>query len=206
MSTVPCPFSLQHRNLRFPIWRYPGQRTMAFGSWIPSSSAAIATRGLTVEPGAYVPCSPLFCIGLRTSVARACHSFFRIPLEKTFGSNPGAETKARMSPVFGTIAITAPARFSIASSATFWMSASRVVWTIPPERGGTSSTSRLSLPAASTSTCRPPLIPRRTSSIPRSSPYFPTMSPIASHSSSDWSSSSRLTSPTYPKTWAKEVP
>ena len=91
MSTAPCPFSLQQRKTRFPRRYEPGQRTVFSFSCIFSSRAVIARNGLMVEPGAYVPCRPLFCIGLRGSVFSACQSALRIPRANTFGSNAGPE-------------------------------------------------------------------------------------------------------------------
>src|SRR3990170_4738513 len=182
MSTAPCPFSFQQRKTRFPSRYDPGQTTGFPISCIFSSRAAIARNGLMVEPGAYVPCSPLFCIGLRGVGFSACQSARRVPRAETVGAKPGPGEEARTSPVREARAITAPARSPIASWAVTCRSTSSEVCTVPPVRDGTSSTSRWSLPAASTSTFLPPFTPLRTLSPSRSPPSFPMSSPIISGS------------------------
>ncbi len=100
----------------------------------PASSAAAAVTTLKVDPGGYVLRTARFSIGLSAS------PFSRVqdrPTAESFpdsaaGSYDGVDTSARIRPVDGSIAATAPLRPSSPSYAACWAARSRVVATSPP--------------------------------------------------------------------------
>ena len=72
------------------------------------SSAASAMNGLMVDPGAYWPRSARLLSGLSGELLSASQFTGSMPSTKRLGSKPGLETSARISPVFGSIAMSAP--------------------------------------------------------------------------------------------------
>ena len=78
------------------------------GERLPYSSAASAMKGLMVEPGGYWPRSARLLSGLSGELLSASQFCGSMPSTKRFGSKPGLETSASTSPVFGSIATSAP--------------------------------------------------------------------------------------------------
>ena len=69
---------------------------------------------------------PLFCRGCKGSETRCSHSCVDTPSAKRAGRKDGLLQKARISPVKGSMAIMAPARFSKSCSPYCWRSRSIV--------------------------------------------------------------------------------
>src|SRR5512135_3101681 len=76
----------------------PEQKTEVDGVIAPCSSAASATTGLNVDPGAYTPAIALLVSGDFASDVSAFHSSVVRPRLKAPGSNAGVDTIARISP------------------------------------------------------------------------------------------------------------
>ncbi len=66
---------------------------------MPFLSAAKATIILKVDPGAYWPAIALLFRGARGLDTKAFHSELDNPRLKAFGSKPGVDASARISPV-----------------------------------------------------------------------------------------------------------
>ena len=86
MSTQPWPPARWHLNQR--PWKLapPGQNTLVSGVMTPSSSAAVPTTILKVEPGEYRPWMARFCSGRSSSVFSDCHVARSMPEANAFGS------------------------------------------------------------------------------------------------------------------------
>ena len=84
---------------------------------VPLINAAISVIGLKVEPDGYCPCTA------RLKNAYSEDSFWYssslIPFIKSFGLKEGCDTIARISPLFGSIAIAAPFLFPTIFSSSF---------------------------------------------------------------------------------------
>ena len=171
----------------------------------PSSSAPVATAILKVEPGGNCPCTARLLRGRWRSWTSARHSSGRMPRAKTFGSKAGWETMTRISPLRGSRATIAPAASPRARSAASWRSRSSVSVSVLPGTSGTSWRTRMRRPRASTSTCCPPGIPRRSPSQDFSRLALPTRSPDRYPLAPSLRSAS-LTSPTYPRRWLASGP
>lgn len=103
-------------------------------STTPESSAAAAVITLKVEPGGYVLRTARFSIGLSASRFRVDQDLAtaeRFP-DRTDGSYDGADTRARIRPVDGSMAATAPLRPARPSYAASCAALRSVVTTWPP--------------------------------------------------------------------------
>lgn len=101
----------------------------------PASSAAAAVTTLKVEPGGYVCRTARFSIGLSASpLSRAQDrpTVASFP-ESAAGLYDGVDTSARIRPLDGSIAATAPLRPRSPSYAACCAARSRVVTTSPPK-------------------------------------------------------------------------
>ncbi len=100
----------------------------------PASSAAAAVTTLNVDPGGYVRCTARFSIGRSGSAfSRAQVSRAVLPFpDSSAGSYDGTDTSARILPVDGSTAATAPLRRRSPSYAARCAAGSIVVSTWPP--------------------------------------------------------------------------
>src|SRR6266478_7872570 len=78
----------------------------------PCCSPAVAIKGFQVDPGGYLPWIARSIKGLSGSFNSFWYSarpaFVVMRCEKRFGSNVGAEASAKISPLFGSIAMITP--------------------------------------------------------------------------------------------------
>ncbi len=105
---VPWPPAFQHLKLRPKKVARPGQYTLKSGVITPSSSAAVATAILNVDPGEYRPWIARSCSGRSVSVLSAAHVARSIPAANAFGSYAGRLVKASSSPLVGFMMTAAP--------------------------------------------------------------------------------------------------
>ncbi len=128
---------------------------------MPSSSAAVATTTLNVDPGGYRPCSARSSSGWSLSVVREAHSAWSMPEANVFGSYSGRLVSESTSPVFG-LRITAAPLYPVSwkpSSTAFCSVSSMVSLMRRPSTGGISSSVRISRPMLLTTTRRAPSSP-----------------------------------------------
>ena len=108
--TMPCPPCFQSRKGRSTPGRLhtPGSAMVNSGVRLPADSAASAMNGLIVEPGGYCPRSARLLSGLSGELLSWSQLCGSIPSTNRLGSKPGLETSASTSPVFGSMATSAP--------------------------------------------------------------------------------------------------
>ena len=129
------------------------------------SSAAEAVTTLKVEPGVYADWSARFTSGPAGSLSSDCQRSSMLA-----GSKVGPLASARIAPVFGSSATTAPGVEPSASTAACWMRASTVRTRSVPTVG------RWSSDEISRSTGSAERTPRRYSSTRSSRPLLPNRS------------------------------
>ncbi len=150
--------------------RFAGPGTTVSLVYLPLASAAAAVTSLNVDPGGYVSDSARSSIGWfgsLVSVSQACRCLVGSWSARAFGSYDGLVTRARMAPVVGLRATTAPLRPASPFIAAACAAGFRVSVTEPPRgwvplsRSASRLTnSRLSLPARTGfSACSTPLAP-----------------------------------------------
>ncbi len=110
MSTGPRPWSPWLRKRWLPNWKKPLSTTISFGPRTPVFNAAIAMKGLNVDPGGYVPRRARFSSGLSIDSFSSFQLSASMPSTKRLGSNVGLLTNASTSPLRGSIATSAPRR------------------------------------------------------------------------------------------------
>ena len=110
----------------------PQQDLVRCGVVTPSDRPPSAITGFTVEPGGYSPRMARFNSGTSMLSRSAAYSGRLRPRPKGFGSKPGVDTIAMTSPLFGSMATTAPRRPMRPCSATSCVGRSMVVMTSRP--------------------------------------------------------------------------